>query len=161
MEYRIAKINDYDNIIQMKNRVKERIIKQQLPIWQHGYPLDSMIEEDIEKEHGRVVEINGKIVAYSVFLPSEEEYDKGTFKKDNLQSFGRVMVDDGYTGLHIGKFLVGSMIEEAKKIGKDGMGITADECNIRAVNLYKSFGFVKEGSNQFPYAYLDIYGLYF
>ena len=54
MEYRIAKINDYDNIIQMKNRVKERIIKQQLPIWQHGYPLDSMIEEDIEKNMGEL-----------------------------------------------------------------------------------------------------------
>ena len=161
MQYRIATMDDYENIIKMKNRVKERIIKQKLPIWQHGYPLDSMILEDIEKEHGRVIELSGKVVAYSVFLPSEEEYEENTFKKNNLQSFGRVMVDDGYTGLHIGKFLVSSMIEEAKKMGKSGMGITADECNIKAVNLYKSFGFEKEGSNNFPYAYLDIYGLYF
>ena len=53
------------------------------------------------------------------------------------------------------------MIEEAKRLGRNGLGITADECNIKACNLYKSFGFKKEGGKQFPYAYLDIYGLYF
>lgn len=161
MIYRNAKIEDLSSILEMKARVKERIILQKLPIWLNGYPLDSMIIEDIEKEHGRVVELEGKIIAYAVFLPTDEEYDENTFKKENLQSFGRVMVDDGYTGMHIGKFLVGNMIEEAKKIGRSGMGITADECNIKAINLYKSFGFEKEGSRQFPYAFLDILGLYF
>lgn len=161
MLYRVAKMKDLNEILNMKSRVKKRVVEQELPIWLNGYPLDSMIIEDIEKSYGRVVEINGSVVAYAVFLPTDEEYDEGTFNKNNLQSFGRVMVDDGYTGKHIGRFLVGSMIEEAKVLGRNGMGITADECNIKAVNLYKSFGFKKEGSKQFPYAYLDIFGLYF
>ena len=161
MLYRVAKMKDLNEILNMKSRVKKRVVEQELPIWLNGYPLDSMIIEDIEKSYGRVVEINGSVVAYAVFLPTDEEYDEGTFNKNNLQSFGRVMVDDGYTGKHIGRFLVGSMIEEAKALGRNGMGITADECNIKAVNLYKSFGFKKEGNKQFPYAYLDIFGLYF
>lgn len=160
MLYRIAYNKDYDEIILMKNRVKQRIVDSNLPIWQHGYPLDSMIAEDIELGYGRVVEIDNKVVAYSVFLPAEEEY-ADVFDVANLQSFGRVMVDDGVTGKGVGRFLVGNMISEARENKKTGMGITADSCNCKAVKLYESFGFKKIGEGQFPYAYLDIFMLLF
>ena len=45
------------------------------------------------------------------------------------------------------------MIEEAKTLNVEGLGITADDFNIKAVNLYKKHGFIKEGEEQFPYAY--------
>lgn len=38
MLYRKVTMNDYEEIIIMKNNVKERIIKQNLPIWLNGYP---------------------------------------------------------------------------------------------------------------------------
>jgi exodeoxyribonuclease-5 len=79
----------------------------------------------------------------------------------DLMSFGRVMVDDGYTKLGVGRFLVSNMINESKNLGKKGMKITADDCNTKAVNLYQSFGFKKEGEKQFPYAYLTVYELIF
>ena len=161
MIYRVANKNDLEEIILMKNQVKQRVIDQKLPIWNHGYPLDSMIVEDVEEQAGRVVELDGNIVAYAVFHHRESEYEIGTFKKDNVMCFGRVMVKNGYTGMHIGDYLVKSMIEEAKTMNVDGMGITADACNLRAVNLYTKHGFKKEGEAQFPYAYLDIFGLYF
>ena len=52
-------------------------------------------------------------------------------------------------------------ILEAKNLNSEGLGIAADECNIKATKLYKSLGFVKEGEKDFEYAYLEIYGLYF
>lgn len=161
MIYRVANIKDINEILHMKNEVKQRVINQKLPIWNNGYPLDSMIIEDVEANEGRVVELDGKIVAYAVFHHRNKEYDVSPFKEDNVQCFGRVMVRDGYTGMHIGDFLVKSMIEEAKTLDVVGMGITADNCNVRAVNLYTKYGFKKEGEAQFPYAYLDIFGLYF
>jgi GNAT superfamily N-acetyltransferase len=161
MIYRVADIKDINEILHMKNEVKQRVINQKLPIWNNGYPLDSMIIEDVEANEGRVVELDGKIVAYAVFHHRSKEYDISPFKEDNVQCFGRVMVRDGYTGMHIGDFLVKSMIEEAKTLDVVGMGITADNCNVRAVNLYTKHGFKKEGEAQFPYAYLDIFGLYF
>ena len=110
----------------------------------------------------RVVEVDGKIIAYSMLCESEKIYaEDDLFDTDNLYSFGRVMVDNGYTGLGVGRFLINNMINEVKSLNKKGMKITADSCNIRALNLYKSFGFKKEGEHQFPYAYLEIYGLYF
>ena len=161
MIYRIAKQEDVNEILVMKNEVKMRVIQQNLPIWGFGYPLDSMIIDDVKQDEGRVVELDGKIVAYAVFHHRSCEYDEKTFKEDNLQCFGRVMVRNGYTGMHIGDFLVYNMIEEAKTLGVLGMGITVDACNVRAYNLYTKHGFKKEGEAQFPYAYLDILGLYF
>ncbi|MDE6661291.1 MAG: GNAT family N-acetyltransferase [Anaeroplasmataceae bacterium] len=160
MKYRIAEHKDLEEILKIKNEVKKRIIEENLPIWLNGYPIDEMILEDIEKGCGRVIEEDG-IVAYACFHPASEEYPPQTFKKENLQSFGRVMVKNGFVGKHYGSFLVKAMIEEAKAMGVDGLGILADACNTKAVRLYEKYGFKKEGSNQFPYAYLDIYGLYF
>ena len=161
MLYRKATMKDYEEIIIMKNNVKERIIKQNLPIWLNGYPLDILIKEDIENGECRVIEINNKVVAYACFHHAEKEYGKGVFKKDNLYSFGRVMVCDEYVGKHIGDYLVSKMIEEAKNLNVEGIGILADSCNTIALNLYKKYGFKKEGSKQFPFAFLDIYALYF
>ena len=160
MHYEIASLGQLPEILAMKNRVKARVIEQKLPIWQNGYPLDEFIVEDIEKGEGRVVTLDGKVVAYANFHLCTTEYDKGTFAHEPVQSFGRVMVDDGYTGQGIGRFLITKMIEESKNLPVNGMGILVDDCNTRAVHLYQSFGFQKEGEGQFPFAYLDIYALY-
>lgn len=160
--YRKATLKDLEQIIMMKNRVKERIIKADLLIWKNGYPLDVMIKEDIICNEGRIVEKDGQIIAYSMLCETSKEYaDENIFDTKDLYSFGRVMVDDNYTGLGIGKFLISNIINEVKLLNAKGMKITADSCNIKALNLYKSFGFIKEGEHQFPYAYLEIYGLYF
>ena len=55
MIYRKATNDDIINIIAMKNKVKQRIIEENLPIWLNGYPLDELIKEDIENNEGRVV----------------------------------------------------------------------------------------------------------
>ena len=161
MVYREANINDYNQIIMMKNRVKERVIKENLPIWLNGYPLDEFIEDDIQNNFGRVIELNNKIVAYAAFHPAYIDYEDYIENIDNHYSYGRVMVDDGYTGLGIGKFLIKSMLNEAINLKQKGMIIAADDCNLKAVNLYKSMGFVKINEIQFPYAYLSIYKLEF
>ena len=139
--YLKAKKEDLQEILIMKNGVKQRVINENLPIWKDGYPLDEMIVSDIKNEEGRVVKIDNEIVAYACFHHASTEYDNGTFKKDNVQSFGRVMVKDGFTGKKIGDFLVKSMIEEAKTLNVEGMAIGVDSCNIKAVNLYKKHGF--------------------
>lgn len=161
MIYRKPKVEEINDILIMKNNVKKRIIDSGMPMWLNGYPLDEMIVEDIEIGDARIVELDGKVVAYAHYCHASKEYDNGTFKKDNLQTFGRVMVDDGYTGKHIGDFLVKSMIEETKTLGVDGMGITGDDFNVKAMNLYKKYGFIKEGEEQFPYAYLSKLVVYF
>ena len=50
MIYRKAIISDLERIIEIKNKVRERIIKKGLPIWKNGYPLDSFLEESVKEE---------------------------------------------------------------------------------------------------------------
>ncbi len=161
MIYEIATKNDLKQIIKMKNRVKERIIRQNLPMWLNGYPLDEMIVEDINNNHGRVVKINDKVVAYAVLHPSRYDYEGEIDDIIDRYSFGRVMVDDGCIGMGIGRFLVSSMINEAKSHNQKGMIITGDDFNTKAINLYKSVGFSKIGEKQFSYAYLSVFKLDF
>ena len=111
MIYRNATKNDLKQIIMIKNRVKERVIKENLPIWLNGYPTDDYLLEDVEKNRGRVIDLNNKIVAYSMLCESSEEYAEfNLFDTNKLYSFGRVMVDDNYTGLGIGKFLISNIL---------------------------------------------------
>ena len=161
MIYRDATLDDIKDIIEIKNRVKNRIIKENLPIWLNGYPLDDFIIEDIKNSHGRVVEIDGKIAAYCAFHPSNIDYEEYIENTENHYSFGRVMVDDYYLGKGVGRFLINNVINEAKSLNQKGMIISADECNIKAVNLYQSFGFKKIKEIEFPYAYLTVYRLEF
>lgn len=161
MQYRKTTEKDLYYIIEMKNRVKQRIIDEGLKIWLNGYPNDEILTIDISNEWGRVVEIDNTIVAYAVFYPSYIEYQNKIDDIDNLYSFGRVMVDNNFTKKGVGSFLVENMILEAKKNNQRGLLITADEFNEKAVNLYKSKGFNKIGEKQFPYAYLSVYKLLF
>ena len=159
MKYTIATLNDLEEIILMKNIVKERILEKALPIWLNGYPMDEFLEEDIRHGYGRIIIENDEIVGYASLYPAQADYPPHTFSKEQLYSFGRVMVK--YEGRHCASFLVRSMIEEVQKKNIEGMGILVDECNKAAVHLYEKYGFKKIGSKQFPYAYLDIYEFFF
>lgn len=161
MIYRKTKAEDFPAVIQLKNQVKQRVIAQNLAIWQDGYPQDQLIADDIAHGFGRVVQIDDQIVAYATFHPADYEYPKDTFRKNNVMSFGRVMVADGFVGKGIASFLVQSMIDEARNLGYDGIGILVDDFNERATRLYYRKGFVKEGHATFPWADLDILALYF
>ena len=162
MEYTKAILSDYDEIVVMKDQVKQRVIEENLPIWKNGYPTNEMIQDDLVNGYGRVIKVDNKIVAYASFMHSSIMYpNEFIFKKENLYSFGRVMVCNEYLSQGVGRYLVNQMILEAKKLKAEGLGIAADECNIKATKLYKSLGFTKEGEKDFGYAYLEIYGLYF
>ena len=161
MEYKVAQMSQFDEIILMKNRVKDRIIKEKLPMWLNGYPLDEMIEEDLINGHGRVITIENKVVAYAVVYPSTFEYEGELDDIENRYSYGRVMVDEGYTGKGIGRFLITNILKEAKEKKQKGMLITGDDFNIKAMNLYKSMGFVKISEKDFPYAHLSVFILNF
>ena len=161
MDYKIARLSDLEEILIMKNKVKERIINENLKIWLNSYPQDELILEDIKNNLGRIIVVDNEIIAYAAFYTAISEYDGLIPDLDNLQSYGRVMVKEGFTKKGIGSFLVESMINEAKRLNRKGMLITVDDFNFKAVNLYKKYGFVKIGEQQFPYAYLSIYKLLF
>ncbi len=161
MTYRKANESDLDKIIVVKDEAKARVRAEGLNVWNGDYPTNEMLKEDISRGWGRVIEAEGQILAYAALHESEEEYPADTFAKPHLLSFGRVMVSDAMLGKHIASRLVFEMIEEARALGYNGLGIGVDSCNERALRLYRRYGFQREGSWQFAFAYLDSYTLYF
>ena len=74
MEYKKATLNDLSQIISMKDAVKDRVIKENLPIWKNGYPQDFLIKEDIVNNKARIILIDNEIVAYAAFCHASEDY---------------------------------------------------------------------------------------
>lgn len=159
--YKIAKKEHLDEIIKMKNEVKQKVIEEQLPIWQNGYPQDELLFEDIELGYGRIIEVNGNIVAYASFYPALYDYDPGTFPNDHVMSFGRIMTKVSERNKGYASALIKEMIEETKKKNLPGMGILVDDFNKKALSIYLKFGFKYIGTGTFPWAVLDIYYLTF
>lgn len=157
--YKVATIDDLEEILTVKNEVKEKVIKENLPIWQNGYPQNELIKEDIEHGFGRILLVNNEIVSYATYHPALYEYDKGTFPLDDVMSFGRVMtkvqeVKKGYATI-----LIEKMIEETKENKIPGLGILVDDFNKKALNIYLKFGFKYLKTSNFPWAVLDVYYL--
>ncbi len=161
MQYRIATKEDLNDILIIKEEAKARVRADGLNVWNGDYPMNEMIADDIRMEWGRVIEDNGRIVAYAALHKSEAEYPADTFLRPHLLSFGRVMVSDAVLGHGVASRLVGEMIAEAQAEGYAGMGIGVDDCNERALRLYRRHGFVREGFFKFTFADLDTYVLYF
>ena len=159
--YKISTMENFEEIIIMKNAVKQKVIDEKLPIWQNGYPTDEIIKEDIENGYGRMIVVDGKIVSYATFHPALYEYDPGTFPTDELMSFGRVMTKVEETNKGYAYKLIENMIEETKQKGYIGLGILVDDFNKKALNLYLKFGFKYYGTGKFPWAVLDKYYLLF
>ena len=159
--YKIAKIENLKEIIEVKNDVKQKIIEEGLQIWQNGYPQDELLEEDIIKGYGRIVVVEDEIVAYASYYPALYDYDEGTFPNDEVMSFGRIMTKVGHTKKGYCSFLVEQMIKETKEKKIPGMGILVDEFNKKALNIYIKHGFKRIGVGTFPWAVLDIYYLPF
>ena len=159
--YRKATLNDLDEIIAVKNKVKEKVIEENLPIWQNEYPQDELIKEDIDNSFGRVIEVDGIIVSYATYHPALYEYDKSTFPNDNVMSFGRVMTRTDQTKKGYASLLIEKMIEETKENNIPGLGILVDSFNQKALSIYLKHGFKYIGTNSFPWAVLDIYYLSF
>lgn len=161
MEYIKLEITDLEELLTLKNQVKKRIIEEKLPIWLGDYPNFENLKTDIELGYARAIRIEEKIVAYATLHEAEYEYSIDTFKKENLLSFGRVMVADAFLHQKIGTWLLENLINEARNRGFAGLGILVDNCNFKAIKLYEKLGFRYEGEGVFPWATLDKYTLYF
>lgn len=159
--YKIATLDDLNEIIKMKNDVKKKVIEENLPIWQNGYPQDELIKEDIENDFGRIIVVDNEIVSFATYHPASYEYDNGTFPCDDVMSFGRVMTKVNKTKHGYASILIDEMIKETKEKGYSGLGILVDSFNKKALSIYIKHGFRYLKTSPFPWAVLDVYYLDF
>ena len=148
MDYQIAKLEHLDQIIEMKNLVRQKIKDEKLDIWRNNYPLDELLNEDTINKLGRVVVYQNKIIAYAVFYHSSYEY-KNCFKKSNVYSFGRLMVHPDFQSKKVGSFIVAKMIEEAKSLHVEGLVMVLMNVMSRRLICIKSMALSKKENKTF------------
>jgi len=73
MGIRLARLNDIAEIMQVMEAAKQ-IMRQSgnMLQWGEGYPSESAIAADIEKDSGFVIEENGAVAGYFAYLQSPE-----------------------------------------------------------------------------------------
>jgi ribosomal protein S18 acetylase RimI-like enzyme len=84
-----------------------------------------------------VAEEKEEIIGYAWWEPKDSE----------LPSIG-ICVGDKYQGKGVGKALLGKLVEEAGKRGKKGLRLITMKENVRAIALYKKFGFYIVGETK-------------
>ena len=146
LTYRTASLEDLQAILELLDKVKAHNKIIDLKIWQKDYPNATFIVNDLKDACGRVIEDeDGKILAYTAFVKTDEEYGVDAFSLRYLMTFSRLMVNPETQGQGIGYFFIQQLINETRMIDGSGLAITVDDFNERAVNLYKKFGFTKTG----------------
>ena len=83
--YNIAKIDDLEEILILKNEVKQKVIDEQLPIWQNGYPQDELIKEVCERTY---------LVEASMKLDDINDELDTTLGSEDFDSIGGIIIEN-------------------------------------------------------------------
>lgn len=158
--YYKASLTDYNEIVQMKNEVKDRITKEKLMIWLNDYPNDELIYDDIKKGNGRIIVEDGNIISYASLHLASEEYLVNTFSDVKTYSFSRLMTKTTYLGQGAASKLIKYMLEEVKTKATS-MSLIVDDCNKKALALYTKIGFKFEGYIKLEYGTFSCYTYYY
>lgn len=141
---RTGNINDAEAVLELEKEVlaeNEFMISvieefEETPAQKRSW-IQKILEN--EREHLIVAEVNGEVVGLIVFR------SKGTKRLSHKGSF-TAMVKKEYRNQGIGKLLIKELLSWAEQnplIEKVSLGVLST--NQRAIELYKSMGFVEEG----------------
>lgn len=101
---------------------------------------EKIIYDDLvgEKTIFLVAEVGGKIIGFSRCVGNK------LTRFRHKAEFG-ICVEKEYWGYGIGRVLLENILVWADASGIEKISLTALETNIKAINLYKNYGFVEEG----------------
>lgn len=128
LKFRKAKAEDVSEIWNILKKAIQRRKEDGSNQWQDGYPNKEVIEMDIRKGAGHVLEIENNIAGYiSILINDEPEYDnlKGEWLSNNdFIVFHRLAVSKDY----LGKGIANELFLEVEKfaIAKNIFSIKAD-----------------------------------
>lgn len=113
---RLASVNDVEKIIKIIDQAKAYLKSKGIDQWQHGYPNEIDVVEDINNGHGFVLDIDGVVGYAAIIYGHDENYDyieDGNWLNDDEYGvIHRICIDDSLKG----KGLASEFFEFAKDI---------------------------------------------
>ena len=150
MEFRLAEEKDMVRVITLINQAKQFLAQQNVDQWQNGYPNAASIQEDLQKQNGYVLCLDGTVVGYAcISFDGEPCYA-------DLQ--GKWLSEQPYAVIHQmvignqekGKGFAGQFFSFAEQLcrtnGIKSVKVDTDRDNLRMQAVLQKLGFVYCGT---------------
>lgn len=145
MNYRLAKLEDIDEIMIAVEDARALLKEEGNGQWQFGYPNRDDFINDINNKNLYVVLNGDEIASVCALTYYEEAYHhlyEGAWKTDcNYIVMHRVAVKEKFRGQGFGKALFEVFIDVAKKEGIKSLRIDTHQNNKIMIHLFELFGF--------------------
>lgn len=122
MEFRKSELLDVNRIMEIINQAKQALKSSGIDQWQHGYPNETVIKEDIQRGESYVITYDGTIVG-TLALTFHEEEHYNTLRggswlnaKKPYAVIRRIAVDDTCKGKGIAGALMTNAEQEAQNL---------------------------------------------
>ena len=148
MNYRLATLNDLDQIMEIIEDGRALLATQNSGQWQDGYPNRDTFINDINNQNLYVVLLNDgtTIAGVCALTYHEDDYDhlyEGKWLTDlPYMVMHRIAVKKEYRNQGYGKALFNVFIDVAKNKGYHSLRVDTHENNMRMRNIMEEFGFV-------------------
>ena len=142
IKFRLAQIDDLENIKTMYNSIVQNMYKQNINIWNEYYPVECF-EDDINNKQLYVLEKNSEIVACGALVFENSQINSIKWQNNSASSIflTRLGVDPKYSKIGIGSIMLKNLIYETIRKNIQYLRLFVVDTNIPAINFYKKNGF--------------------
>ena len=142
IKFRLAQMDDLENIKKMYYDIVENMYKHNLKIWNEYYPIECF-KDDIMAKQLYVLEKNGEIVASGALVVQDSQVDLIKWKNNSASSIflTRLGVNIKYSKMGIGSVFLKNLIYETVRKNIDFLRLFVVDINIPAIKFYQKNGF--------------------
>lgn len=148
---RKAEIKDLPAIMQLIQEARVFLGKSGSDQWQGLYPAQENVLDDMDKGQGYVLDVNGKVAAYSAVITGEDPaYTKitdGAWANDSLDyvTVHRIAISDDFRGQGLTKFLFSNIFSLMNARGYQDFRVDTHEMNKIMQSVFVREGFTYRG----------------
>lgn len=148
IEYRVANLNDLEEICKLVGNAVDTMIKQNIFQWDDVYPTRKDFQMDIDKSQLYVGVIDNRIaVVYVINQEYDEQYENGDWlhKEEPFYVIHRLCVNPAFQNMGVAKSTLLHIEEELKMREIHAIRLDVFSENPYALKLYNHLGYTKVG----------------
>lgn len=148
IEYRVANLNDLDEVCKLISNAVETMIKQNIFQWDELYPTREDFQKDIDKSQLYVGIMDNRIaVVYVINQEYDEQYENGEWqnKKEPFYVIHRLCVNPDFQNKGVAKSTLLHIEEELRMRGIQAIRLDVFSENPYALKLYNNLDYTKVG----------------
>ncbi|MDD7228156.1 MAG: GNAT family N-acetyltransferase [Firmicutes bacterium] len=146
---RHANINDVEEIVKIIDQAKAYLKSKNIDQWQHGYPNDTDVINDINNGHGYVL-VDDRVVGYAAIIYGHDDNydyieDGKWLNEDKYGVIHRICIDDSLKGKGLASEFFEYATDRALELGFNNLRVDTHPENMSMQRLIGKNGFIKCG----------------